>query len=128
MASAPHLSSFAMQADPRVDAYLVALPEEQRDLLQALRERVIEFAPDATELISYAMPAFVLDGHFLVSYAGWKRHCSIYPISDAVLTKYAAQLEGHERTKGSLHFSRERPLPDGLLDDLVRGRVADITR
>jgi uncharacterized protein YdhG (YjbR/CyaY superfamily) len=114
--------------DPRVDAYLATLPGEQRDLLQALRNRVIELAPDAVELISYSMPAFKLGGRFLLSYAGWKRHCSVYPIDDELLAKYGAQLEGYGRTTGSLHFSRERPLPDGLLDDLIRERVADVAR
>lgn len=115
-----------MATDPRVDAYLAALPAEQRDLLQALRERVAALAPSAVETISYAMPAFKLGHRFLLSYAGWKRHCSLYPIHDDVLAKYEGALRGYGRTKGSLHFSRAQPLPDGLLDDFVRARLATI--
>lgn len=115
-----------MNTDPRVDAYLDGLPADQRDQLQALRRRVAELAPQAVETISYNMPAFKLEDHFLLSYAGWKQHCSIYPINDELLETYAASLRGYGTTKGSLHFTAKQPLPDGLLDDLVRGRVATI--
>ena len=115
-----------MATDPRVDAYLAALPAAQRDQLQALRTRVAELAPTATETISYDMPAFKVGTHFLLSYAAWKRHCSVYPINDELLERYATELEGYGRTKGSLHFTAAQPLPAGLLDDLVRGRLASI--
>ncbi|MEA2621995.1 MAG: hypothetical protein QOH61_905 [Chloroflexota bacterium] len=109
-----------------IDAYLAALPEAQREQLQDLRGHVAREVPDAVELISYDMPAFKLDGQFLISYAGWKKHCSLYPTDEAVLEKYSVALEGHGRTKGSLHFSKERPLPEGFLGDLIRARVAGI--
>jgi uncharacterized protein YdhG (YjbR/CyaY superfamily) len=113
-------------ADPRVDAYLAKLPTDQQDVLGKVRARVRSIEPEAQETISYGMPAFTLDGHFLLSYAGWKRHCSIYPIDDALLARYAAELGGYIRTKGSLHFSGSEPLPDALLEDLVRGRVMGV--
>ena len=113
-----------MAADPRVDAYLAALPPAQRELLQHLRTVVARVVPDAEETISYGMPAFRRGGRFFVSYAGWKRHCSIYPLTDEFLAKHRAELDGYGRTKGSLHFTPERPLPDHLLEALVRAEVA----
>jgi uncharacterized protein YdhG (YjbR/CyaY superfamily) len=113
-----------MTTDPRVDAYLAALPPEQQRLLQRLRADIARLVPEAAETITYDMPGFQLDGRFLVSYAGWKRHCSIYPISDALLDKHAGAIGGYTRTKGSLHFSEAKPLPDALLRDLVEERVA----
>ncbi len=115
-----------MAADPRVDTYLAGLPAEQRDLLEAVRRRVIAVAPNATETISYAMPAYKLGTRFLLSFAGWKRHCSVYPVGDELIGRYADQLDGYGRTKGSLHFSSAQPLPRGFIDDLVRERVAAI--
>ena len=115
-----------MATDPRVDAYLADLPAEQRGQLQALRAKVAELAPNAFETISYNMPAFKLGGQFLLSYAAWKRHCSVYPINDELLERYAGALDGYRRTKGSLHFGTAQPLPDGLVEDLVRGRLAEI--
>jgi uncharacterized protein YdhG (YjbR/CyaY superfamily) len=113
-------------SDPRVDAYLAKLPGDQQDVLGKLRGRIRAAVPEAAETISYGMPAFTLDGHFLVSYAGWKHHCSIYPIDDAILARYAAEVGSHKRTRGSLHFSATEPLPDALVEELVRARATGI--
>jgi uncharacterized protein YdhG (YjbR/CyaY superfamily) len=115
-----------MTTDPRVDAYLDALPADQRGLLQALRTRVAALVPEAVETIAYAMPAFRLRDHFLISYAGWKRHCTVYPVGDDLLERYADRLHGYGRSKSSLHFTKAQPLPDGLLEDVVRARVATV--
>lgn len=112
--------------DPRVDAYLAVLPDEQRAQLERLRRRIAELAPHSTETISYAMPAVKVGARFLVSYAGWKRHSSIYPMRDDVLARHVEALQGHTTTKGSLHFSPAQPLPDEVLEDLIRTRLAEL--
>jgi uncharacterized protein YdhG (YjbR/CyaY superfamily) len=111
--------------DPRVDEYLAKLPDDQQRVLGALRRRVTELEPDAVETISYGMPAFKIDGRFFLSYAGWKRHCSIYAIDDALLARHADAIRGYVTTKGALHFSSAQPLPDALLEDLVRQRASE---
>jgi uncharacterized protein YdhG (YjbR/CyaY superfamily) len=112
--------------DPRVDAYLATLPADQSRALQRLREQVTRIAPDAVETISYGMPAFKHRGRFLVSFAGWKAHCSIYPLTDTFLAAHQDELSGFDRTKGSLHFNPEAPLPEDLVEGLVRARLADL--
>lgn len=113
-----------MTTDERVDAYLDALPAAHRDLLQHLREVVARTVPDAEETISYGMPAFRVGGRFFLSYAGWKRHCSVYPLTGSFLAAHRAELEGYGRTKGSLHLTPERPLPDALIEQLARDQLA----
>lgn len=115
-----------MLRDSGVDAYLATLPDDQRILLQRVREVIARVVPDAVEGISYGMPAFKVGGRFFVSYAGWKEHCSIYPLTDTFLGEHAPELEGFDRTKGSLHFTPQRPLPEPLLEALVRSRLADL--
>ena len=112
--------------DPRVDAYLAALPADQQGLLEGVRATIRRVVPDAEETIAYDMPAFRLGGRFLVSYAGWKRHCSLYPLTDSFLAAHAVEIEGFGRTKGSIHFTAAKPLPPALLDELIRTRVADL--
>lgn len=94
-------------------------------MLEAVRARISELVPHAEETISYGMPAFAVGGRAFIWYAGWKSHCSVYPISDAILAGHEEELNGYTRTKGSLHFTPERPLPPGVLDDLVRERLAE---
>jgi uncharacterized protein YdhG (YjbR/CyaY superfamily) len=68
-----------------VDDYLASLPEEPRTALEKLRKTIRAAAPKATETISYQMPTFKDHGRFLVSYAAFKNHCSLFPASKAVM-------------------------------------------
>ena len=109
-----------------IDAYLADVPADQRDALQALRAQVRRLIPDAEEAISYGMPAFQLGGRTVVWFAAWKDHCSVYPLTDSFLADHADELTPFGRTKGSLHFTPEAPLPDGLVEQLVTARLADL--
>lgn len=112
--------------DPRIDDYLAGLPADQRDALQLLRTQISRAAPEAVETISYAMPTFKLGRQFLVSFAGWKEHCSLYPLTETFLAAHAGELDGYGRTKGSVHFTPGRPLPDHVVDALVKARIRDL--
>ncbi len=114
--------------DERVDAYLAKLPADQREALGRVRARVAELVPAARETISYGMPGFELDGRTFIWFAGWKSHCSLYPLTNAFLAAHREELAGYGRTKGSVHFTRERPLPDALVDELIRDLAAAAVR
>ncbi len=115
-----------MTDDSAIDAYLAKLPQDQRAALERLRKQVVRLVPDAVEAISYGIPTFKLNGKALLWFAGWKAHCSIYPLTDTFLAGHADELKGYRRTKGSLHFTSDAPLPKALLEQLVRARVADL--
>ena len=65
-----------------VDAYMAGLPDDRRAVMEQIRSTVQAAAPDAIEAIAYNMPAFRLNGRFLVSYEAFKRHYSLFPWSD----------------------------------------------
>ena len=115
-----------MADDSPIDAYPATLPASQRDALQHLRSQILQLAPDAVETISYGMPTLKLRGRPLVSFAGWKAHCSIYPLTGTLLESHGEALKGYERTKGSVHFTRDKPLPEALVEALIRARLADL--
>jgi uncharacterized protein YdhG (YjbR/CyaY superfamily) len=110
--------------DKAVAAYLAALPKDSRAALQKLRKDIRAAAPDATELIAWGMPAFKL-GRLLVGYAAFKDHCSLFPMSVAVMHRYAAELKKYVTTKGSIHFSTAKPLPATLVRRIVKARIAE---
>jgi uncharacterized protein YdhG (YjbR/CyaY superfamily) len=109
-----------------IDTYLAALPRDQHQALQRLREQIARLVPDAVETISYGMPAFKLRGRAVIWFAGWKTHCSIYPVTDTFLQAHSDGLVGYRGTRGSLHFTPDAPLPEALLEGLVQARLADI--
>lgn len=106
-----------------VDDYLDAAPEPQRSTLRLLRATLRELLPDATEALSYGMPAFVADGRPVAGYAWAKRHCSYYPHSGEVLTELAGLLEEYDWSKGTLRFPVDEPLPRELVARLVAAKL-----
>lgn len=115
-----------MTGDPAVDAYLAQQPAPQRAALDHLRAQIGRIVPDAVESISYGIPAFKLRGRGILWIAGWKAHCSIYPLTDAFLAEHAGELDGYGQGKGTLRFSPDAPLPDPLLEALIRARLAEV--
>lgn len=115
-----------MQQDSaKVDQYLAALPDEQRVALERLRATIRRAAPDATEGIAYQMPAFYSGKRFLVSYAAFKRHLSLFPGS-AVMEEFADELKPFFTGKGTFHFTPAEPMPDELVERIVRVRLAEL--
>ena len=107
-----------------VDGYLAKVPPEYRAALQHLRRTVRAAAPDATEIISYRMPAFRYQG-VLVYYAAFRDHCSLFIGSVRTQRKFAAELKSFAAGKGTVHFTPERPLPEGLVTRIVKARMAE---
>jgi uncharacterized protein YdhG (YjbR/CyaY superfamily) len=108
-----------------VDNYLAALGDDQRAALEKLRTTIKATAPNAAETISYQMPAFKLEGRFLVSYAAFKDHCSLFP-GAAVPDDLRDELEPFVAGKGTLQFTPEKPIPAALVKKIVQTRIREI--
>src|ERR1700730_5964307 len=116
----------AKQDGLKVRAYFASVPPDGRRRLKQMRVTSRAAAPEATEVISYGIPAFRLNGRVLVWYAAWKIHSSLYPMTAAVKPTHAAKLEGYESSKGTVRFPLTKPLPTGLVRALVKARIAKL--
>jgi uncharacterized protein YdhG (YjbR/CyaY superfamily) len=114
-----------MAAPTSVEDYLAALPEESRAALEMLRTTIKAAAPEATEAISYGMPAFKDHGRMLVYYAAFKNHCSLFPASMKVIEDYRKELEPYDAVKGTIRFHADKPLPAALVKKLVKARIEE---
>jgi uncharacterized protein YdhG (YjbR/CyaY superfamily) len=115
-----------MQKPTSVKQYLGWQNAEQRAALDRLREVIAAAAPDATEGISYSMPAFLLGGKGLVCYAAFKDHYSLFPMSGAVVERHAADLGERVTGKGTIQFRYDERLPVALVKKIVKTRVAEL--
>jgi len=109
-----------------VDAYIAAQPVVNQVLLQSLRNTIRKVAPDATELISYQMPAYKLQG-VLVYFAGYKNHIGFYPTGSAITT-FLPELSAYKTSKGTIQFPIDKKLPLQLIKKIVQHRVQENTR
>lgn len=115
-----------MTALRNVDEYLATLPEDRRAALQELRLAIRTAAPEATETIAYNMPAFRSHGgQFLVSFAAYKAHYSLFPASETVVEKLGAELQPYLAGKGTIQFPASQPIPVKTVVKIVKIRLAE---
>ncbi len=107
-----------------IDDYLAAVSPDQRAALEKLRQTIRAAAPQATEAISYGMPAFKHQGA-LVYFAAFKNHCSFFPGSPALIRAYQRELASYETAKGTIQFTPAKPLPAALVRKIVKARLAE---
>jgi uncharacterized protein YdhG (YjbR/CyaY superfamily) len=117
-------SSAKAKSLPRnVDEYLAGVPEPARTTLQKIRAAIRSAAPpEATETISYGMPAFKHNG-VLVWFAAFSNHCSLFPTA-SVIEALKNELKGFRVSKGTVQFPTDKPLPAALVKKMVKLRVA----
>ena len=111
-------------APKSVDEYLAGVSEPARSTLNRVRA-VIRSAvpPEATEVISYRIPAFKYKG-MLLWFAAFPNHCSLFP-GASVIEAFKKDLKGFHTSKGTIRFHVDKPLPAALLKKLVKARIAE---
>jgi uncharacterized protein YdhG (YjbR/CyaY superfamily) len=115
-----------MPAPSSVADYLAGLPADRRAALEVLRRTILAAAPDAAEGIAYQMPALRSHGgQFLVSYAAFRRHYSLFPASAAVVEALGADLAPYLAGKGTIRFAADQPIPADLVTRIVEIRLAE---
>jgi len=109
-----------------IDTYVAALDEPKRSTLEALRRTILDVIPDAEQGISYGTPAFKVQGKAVAGFAAFKGHLSYLPHSGSVLAALGDEVDGYETSKGSLKFAIDQPLPNALVEKLIRARMAEL--
>ena len=111
-------------APKTVDAYFADVAEPARSMLIEMRATIRAALPkEATETISYRMPAFKLK-KVLVWFAAFKDHCSLFPTAAPIeAMREEIERKGLTTSKGTVHFPLEKPLPTALIKKLVKLRV-----
>ena len=110
-----------------VDDHLAEVPPDQRAALEHLRATIRAAAPDATEAISYGMPAFKQDGRRprrLRRVQG-----ALQPLPDergGHRRRSRTNVAGFTTSKGTIRFTTDAPLPDALVTRIVQARLAEL--
>ena len=106
------------KAPATIDEYIANFPENIQTLLQTMRQTIHAAAPQASELISYGMPAFRQKKN-LVYFAAAKHHIGFYPTSEAIAAFQSRSSRPTKAPKGRSSSRYDQPLP---LDLITRNR------
>jgi uncharacterized protein YdhG (YjbR/CyaY superfamily) len=107
-----------------IDDYVASQPAEIQPILQEVRKRCHEAVPGAGEMISYGIPTITLYGHYVVYFAGWKHHLSVYPVphgDEELRAEMAPYLTG----KGTLKFPLGKSIPYDTIEKVAARLAAE---
>ncbi|HYT24454.1 MAG TPA: DUF1801 domain-containing protein [Candidatus Polarisedimenticolia bacterium] len=105
------------------DEYIAMVPEPARSTMKKIRAVIRSVVPrEATEIISYGMPAFKHHG-VLIWFAAFSNHCSLFPTA-SVIEAFKHELKGYSTSKGTIQFPVNKTLPAALVKKLVKARIA----
>ena len=104
-----------------VDHYIAQQPAVIQDRLEKLRQTIKAAAPTASEVISYSMPAYKLNG-MLLYFAAHTNHIGLYPMPAAIVA-FKEDLKKYVTAKSTVQFPHDQALPLALIKKIVKFRV-----
>jgi len=113
--------------DPRIDAYLDALPDWQRAILSHVRDLVHEADPDVEETIKRTVqPYFVLHGN-ICAFLATRDHVNVFLYDGAIVPDPEGIITaGHDnKTARTVAFRRDETINERALLAMFRQIVAN---
>ena len=104
-----------------IDAYIAGFPADVQEKLEKIRQTIRATVPYTEETISYNIPAFTVHGAYLIYFAGFKNHISLYP-APIGNEEFREELSAYQSGKGTAKFQLDRPIPFDLIRKIVRFR------
>lgn len=114
----------ATQKSANIDEYIAGFPKGTQQVLEQVRAVIKREAPDAEETISYAIPAFSLNMHNLIYFAGYKNHISLYPVPKGS-EAFKKEISKYKTGKGTMQFPLDKPLPLHLVTKIVKYSIKE---
>ena len=108
-----------------IDEYIAGFPAQTQKGLEQIRAVVRKTVPGAGEAISYGIPAFNVNGRYLVYFAGYKRHISIYPVPSGNKEFEKDFAPYNTSGKGTIQFPLDEPVPISLVTKIVKYRLKE---
>ncbi len=109
-----------------IDEYLARIDSPlMRQSLERMRQIFREEMPAATERISYGIPTHTLN-KASAHYAAFAKHCSFFP--GAIVADFANELKDFKTSKGTVQFTPDAPIPDGLIRRMLQATLARYTK
>jgi uncharacterized protein YdhG (YjbR/CyaY superfamily) len=109
-----------------VNAHIRKFAPKQRKILTDLRNHIASKLPNAEQVIKYGIPTFLIEGVPVIGFDGFKSHNSIFPYSGSFNARLKKDLDKYVQTKGSIHFDKEKSIPNLLINKILAERIKQI--
>ncbi len=109
-----------------IEAYISSQPESAQVALSDVCRAICSALPDADGVITYNMPTFKLDGKMILHFAGWKKHYSIYPASEALVAKFKEELAPYKVVNATIQFPYTKAVPTELIEKIAEYRITEV--
>ena len=103
-----------------VAEYITTYPGDVQPILQRVRSSIRKAVPGAEEVISYQIPTYKLHGTYVVYFAGWKQHYSLYPANGRLVAAFEEDLAPYKISKGTIRFPLSEPVPVKLIERIAK--------
>jgi uncharacterized protein YdhG (YjbR/CyaY superfamily) len=109
-----------------VDSYIASFPALTQQRLKEMRDIITGIIPEASETISYEMPAYrTAKGKVIVYFGGFNNHIALFPTASGVAA-FQSELAAYKTSKGTIRFSLSEPLPECLITKIVAFRRDEV--
>lgn len=110
-----------------VDEYIAGFPPAVQEVLERVRGAIRKALPGAEEAISYRIPTYRLHGRYVIYFAGWKQHYSLYPANKRLVAAFKEDLAPYEvNNKGTIRFPLSQPVPVRLIASIAKFRAREV--
>lgn len=106
--------------------YIERCPTLVCERLYTLRHLIQTMIPEIEESLKYDMPAFSIKGKYVIYFAAWKNHISIYPFSNAMETELPEAGLYTISGKGTIQFPHDKELPLTLISQIIKLRLLEM--
>lgn len=95
----------------------------QAEHLQKIRDLTLKMVPEPEELITYGIPTIKYKGKFVIYFAAFKNHMSVYPIPN---DEIRAKLKDFKTSEGTIQFTEAKPIPEAIIKEMINLRLKAI--
>jgi uncharacterized protein YdhG (YjbR/CyaY superfamily) len=108
-----------------VNEFIDSFEGETHAALKKLRQLIKQSIPKAEEVISYNIPCYKIDGKYLIYFAGYAKHVSVYPIPKKYPISFQKEIDKYKAGKGTLKFQLDKPLPVEFIQKVINYHLKD---
>jgi uncharacterized protein YdhG (YjbR/CyaY superfamily) len=109
-----------------INDYLKNVTPEQKAEFERIRKIVHSYTENVEETISYGIPTFKYNGKHLLYFGAFKNHMSLFP-GMAIAKDIENKLQGHKISKGTIHFTAQKPIPEPIIIEILHRRMDTIS-